>query len=217
MAKPILLLEDHKLVTDCYIMALHSLNLYTDIIVSHSLHHAYTTLTDPNFNILRLAILDFSMAEYEPLNLKNGEDIALIIRSKFPDAKIIFISGQLHSLELESLLKNIKPDAIVEKADINYSDLSIIFQKVLNGGVFYSSHILQRIKHNKSNYIFLDHLNLMIIQLICKGIATKNLPMHLPISLSAVNKRKAKIKVILNIENGSNEAIIKEAKKRGLI
>lgn len=217
MAHPVLLLEDHKLVTDCYIMALHSLNIYTDINVSNSLHHAYTTLTEPNFNNLRLAVLDFSMPEYEPFNLKNGQDIALIIRSKFPDAKIIFISGQLQSLELESLLKNIKPEAIVEKADINYSDLSIIFQKVLNGGVFYSSHILQRIKHNKSNYIFLDNLNLMIIRLIYEGISTKNMPMYLPISLSAVHKRKAKIKVILNIENSSNEAIIKEAKKRGLI
>jgi two-component system response regulator NreC len=58
---------------------------------------------------------------------------------------------------------------------------------------------------------------LKIIELISQGITTKNLPNYVPLSLSGVHKRKAKIKAVLNIDNGSDEAIIKEARKKGFI
>ena len=70
---------------------------------------------------------------------------------------------------------------------------------------------------NEGKYLFLDALNIEIIELLAQGIATKNLPNYLPLSLSGVHKRKAKIKAALNIDSGSDEAILKEARKKGFI
>ena len=166
---------------------------------------------------MQLAILDYSMPPCHLNNLRNGEDIAKMIRVKFPKAKIIFVSAILSSFELESLLKNVNPEGIVEKSDIDFSDLSMILTKIIAGEVFYSAQIHKTIDENKAKYLFLDALNLKIIELLSQGIATKNLPLYLPLSLSGVHKRKAKIKTVLNIDNGSDEAIIKEARNKGFI
>ena len=50
-----------------------------------------------------------------------------------------------------------------------------------------------------------------------KNIKIDHLKVTSNITLSAIDKRKAHIKEFFNIEKGSDEDIIKEAKKRGLI
>jgi hypothetical protein len=62
-----------------------------------------------------------------------------------------------------------------------------------------------------------DVLNKQIITLLSQGIKTKNIPNHLNMTLSAINKRKLKIKESLQIDKGDDEAIINEAKKIGII
>jgi DNA-binding NarL/FixJ family response regulator len=217
MCLPIFILEDHKYVTDIYIRALRSISVKADIVISYSLNEAYKKITDPNLKELQLAILDYSMPPCQLNNLRNGEDIAKMIRAKFPEAKIIFVSAILSSFDLESLLKNVNPEGIVEKSDIDFSDLTMILTKIIAGEVFYSAQIHKTMDENNAKHLFLDALNLKIIELLSQGIATKNLPNYVPLSLSGVHKRKAKIKSVLNIDNGSDEAIIKEARKKGFI
>lgn len=217
MHLPVFLLEDHKYVTETYIRALRSISFEGEIVISYSLNEAYKKIIDSDLKELQLAILDYSMPPCQLNNLKNGEDIANIIRTKFPEAKIVFVSAILSCFELESLLKNVNPEGIVEKSDIDFSDLCMILKKVIGGEVFYSQQIHKTIDENEARYLFLDAVNLKIIELISQGITTKNLPNYVPLSLSGVHKRKAKIKSVLNIDNGSDEAIIKEARKKGFI
>lgn len=65
--------------------------------------------------------------------------------------------------------------------------------------------------------VYLDTTNRRIISLLAKGIKTKNLPIHLNLSISAIDKRKAQIKEIFNIEKGTDEDILREAKKNDFI
>lgn len=217
MYLPVFLLEDHKFVIEPYIKALRCISVDAEMVISYSLNEAYNKITDPSLKGLLLAILDYSMPPCELNNLRSGEDIAKIIRVKFPDAKIIFVSAMLSNFELESLLKNVNPEGIVEKSDMDFNELCMILTKVINGEVFYSTGIQKTIRENQEKYLFLDAMNVKIIELLSQGIATKNLPHYLPLSLSGVHKRKAKIKAVLNIESGSDEAIIKEARKQRLI
>lgn len=217
MSLTVFLLEDHKYVTETYIRAIRSISVKAEMVISYSLNEAYKKITNPNLKELQLAILDYSMPSCQLNNLRNGEDIAKMIRAKFPEAKIIFVSAILSSLEVESLFKNVNPEGIVEKSDIDFSDLSMILTKIIDGEVFYSAQIHKTIDENKAKHLFLDALNLKIIELLAQGIATKNLPNYVPLSLSGIHKRKAKIKALLNIDNGSDEAIIEEARKKGLI
>ena len=50
-----------------------------------------------------------------------------------------------------------------------------------------------------------------------QGVKTKNLADHLDISLSAVEKRKKQLKLLFIVEDGQDETLIKEAKKKGFI
>jgi DNA-binding NarL/FixJ family response regulator len=217
MSLPVFLLEDHKYVADSYISALRSISVEAEMIISYSLTDALQKITNTNLKGLQLAVLDYSMPPCELNNIRSGEDIAKMIRAMFPETKIIFISAMLSNFELESILKNVNPEGIVEKSDMDYSELCMILQKVLKGEVFYSARVHKTLRENEGKYLFLDALNIEIIELLAQGIATKNLPNYLPLSLSGVHKRKAKIKEILNIEGGSDEAILKEARKKGFI
>lgn len=217
MILPVFLLEDHKYVTESYIGALRSMSIEAEMVISYSLTDAYQKITNANLKGLQLAILDYSMPSCELYNLRSGEDIAKMIRAMFPETKIIFISAMLSNFELESILKNVNPEGIVEKSDMDYRDLCMILKKVLEGEVFYSARVHKTLRENEGKHLFMDALNIEIIELLAQGIATKNLPNYLPLSLSGVHKRKAKIKEILNIEVGSDEAILKEARKNGFI
>ncbi|WP_300976877.1 hypothetical protein [Flavobacterium sp.] len=217
MNLPIFILEDHKYVTDSYIRALQSISVEAEMIISYSLNDAYTKISSATLNGLQLAILDYSMPACKLNNLRSGEDIAKIIRTKFPEAKIIFVSALLSNLELESLLKNVNPEGIVEKPDMDYGDLCLILAKILAGDVFYSAGIHKTLQENQGKLLFMDAINLKIIELLSQGVATKNLPNYLPISLSGIHKRKAKIKALLHIDSGSDELLLKEARKQGFI
>jgi two-component system response regulator NreC len=63
----------------------------------------------------------------------------------------------------------------------------------------------------------LDQQNRQIISLLAQGIKTKNLPSYLNISISAIEKRKVNIRYYFNLKKGSDEDIIREAKRLGLV
>jgi DNA-binding NarL/FixJ family response regulator len=65
--------------------------------------------------------------------------------------------------------------------------------------------------------IFVDEKNRKILHLLSQGVKTKNLADHLDISLSAVEKRKKQLKLLFIVEDGQDETLIKEAKKKGFI
>ena len=157
------------------------------------------------------------MPEYLEKNLKNGEDLARLLRTKYPEIKIIFISGYLNKLTLSSIIKNINPEGLIEKSDLDYDSIHVIFKKIIEGEVYKSERINKTINENRTNNIHFDSLNRQLILLISQGITTKNIPNYLPLTLSAVHKRKSKIKELLQIDSGNDEDIIRESRKKGIV
>ena len=62
-----------------------------------------------------------------------------------------------------------------------------------------------------------DDYDSKILQFIAQGIKTNNLPNFIPLSLSAIEKRKANIKKQLILDNGSDKDLIDVAKNLGFI
>lgn len=88
---------------------------------------------------------------------------------------------------------------------------------ILSGKKFTSTIINNSIKElNKKKYSF-DSIDYEIISLLEKGIKTKNLPNYIPITLSAIEKRKAKIKHQVLNETGSDQELIAKIKELNLI
>lgn len=212
----VILLEDHSFIAEFYKESISEIKQIKQIDIASSLKEAYKLIIEDAINY-DLAILDLSMSAYEEKNLNSGEDLAKLIRKTNSKTKIIFITGFCNSIQLSSIFQNIKPEGFIVKCDINYFEFSSTINNILNGEIYLSKNIIIQKKEILLDNNYFDYYNNQIIMFIHNGIKTKNIPKHLPLTLSAVHKRKQKIKALLKIHAGNDQDIIRECKKIGII
>ena len=164
-----------------------------------------------------IVLLDINLPPFESQKLFSGEDVAKMIRKIWPETKIIMLTSHTEGFLLFNLIKKINPEGLLIKSDFTPSEFLIAFQKIIDGDTYFTITARQSLKSVYIEDSYLDSYNRRIISLLAKGIATKNLPQHLNITISAIDKRKAQIKDLFNIVKGGDEEIIREAKKRGLV
>lgn len=214
-----LLVDDHIPITDFYKDALNQ--HYNDdvyITTANTLQFAYETVfLENNESPFDIAFLDLSMPPYLEKNINSGEDLALQLRLKSVKTKIIILTGLSQTAQLIRIINTINPEGLLEKCDVGHKELIAIIYLILNGQTFKSKTIIKTIGENNTIPPFLDKTDIQIIQLIAQGIKTKNLHLYIPITTSAIEKRKTKIKHQLNINAGNDEDIIREARRLGLI
>jgi hypothetical protein len=63
----------------------------------------------------------------------------------------------------------------------------------------------------------LDNLDLDIIEKMSQGIKTIDLPNFIPLSLSTIEKRKARLKIEFMDGKGSDKMLLEKVKKMGLL
>ena len=201
----ILMVDDHPSMLDGYKLILYYnyLGLEIETTTAHNCENAYEIISHPlKKNYFDLAFLDYSLPIFAEKNINNGEDLGLILRSHSPDTKIAILTSHTEVLLLYQIIKNLDPNA---------------FEMILEGETYYSATVKQVLRELLLPEKFLGKLNRQILALIGEGVKTKNLPEHLNLTLSAIQKRKTQIRIYLNLEKGTDDEIIKEAKKRGLI
>lgn len=91
---------------------------------------------------------------------------------------------------LYKIINEIKPNAILNKSDLNLETLANVIEKVLNNIKVYSDTVKSSLDAFYKNKFNLDNIDSDIIRLIEKGVKTKDLPKHIGISLSAIEKEK---------------------------
>lgn len=214
----ILIVDDHPAMVEGY----KSIFAYSDWQDKISIDNAYNceaafehiTRHAASYDVI---FLDVILPPYEIQKLFSGEDLALLIKKQMPWCKIIMLTSHADSFTLYSLVKNVNPEGLLVKSDFKPEELLHAFGQVLQGETYYSTTVKQTLKIMQAKEVYLDTCNRRIISLLAKGIKTKNLPLHLNLSISAIDKRKAQIKEIFDIEKGTDEDIIREAKKNGFI
>lgn len=213
----ILIVDDHPLMVEAYKSILQS--VYSDenlvVKVAYNAKSAYNQLVgNASFDIV---FLDFALPPYEAEKIFSGEDLAHLLRKRLPDTKIMMLTSHVEAFTIYQISKKIVPEGLLVKSDFNPEELLRAFKIVSDGGIYYSHSAKAAITEVGKNQSALDSYDRRIISLLAKGIKTKNLPDHLNITLSAIDKRKAAIKEFFEIDKGNDEDIIREAKKRGLI
>ncbi len=211
--KNVIIVEDHDFIAQFYKNEISEIENINRIDITNSLINAYKLLVEEE-KIYDLAILDLGLPHYVEKNLYSGEDLAKIIRKRTPFTKIVFISGLCNSMQLISIFQNINPEGFLEKCDVKNEDFANMIRNILNGETFIGEFIKKLKIELLENENYFDFYNIQIIKLISQGIKTKDIPNHIPLTLSAVHKRKQKIKKTLNIESGNDMDIIIEAQKR---
>lgn len=148
---------------------------------------------------------------------RNWERFSVLTRSYFPSCKILVVISCSDSFTLFDLTKRINPEGLLLKADLTIDDLLLAHEALLQGSTYHGTQVKKSLAQLYRHQVLLDDYNRRIIILLSRGIKTKNLPQHLNLSISAIDKRKAQIKEILDVAKGTDEDIIREAKNNGLI
>ena len=217
----ILIVDDHPLNVDSYRALLTGIesNSKANYLLAYDCKEAYNILltTNRNSETIDFAFLDISLPPFEEKNILSGSDLALEIRKLFPLCKIIIISMHKEPLWVNQIYNSIQPEGFISKNDVNYKLFPEVFQSIASDEIYFSASIKQAQKVMIQKNINWDNHDSKILQLIEEGIKTINLPKFIPLSLSAIEKRKANIKKQLIMDSGSDKELLDAARNLGFI
>lgn len=218
----IFMIDDHPMIIEGYksILSFNEMGLTFNYTTAFSCKEAFQVLQKSTISSFDVVFLDLSLPPYEEEKMFSGEDLAAIIKQKLPETKIIILTSHAEAFMLYDLKKKIKPNGLLVKSDFSAEELLSAFEHIIQGKIYESKTVsegINEILSTGSNNVLLDEQNREIIRLLSQGVLTKNIPQYLNLGQSAVDKRKAQIKECFSIVGGSDEDIVREAKKHGFI
>lgn len=215
----ILIVDDHPFIIQAYKNALekYSQQGYEfEVIQANNCKSGYENIVESKipFNV---AFFDISMPEYAEKGIYSGEDLAVLMKSEMPSCKVILLTMHDELLKINNIIKNINPNGLIIKNDLTFDELIFAFDKIINNESYYSQTVIKLVGQAKYNDIELDAFDKQILFHLSKEVKTKDLPQYIPLSLSAIEKRKLNIREILEVKDGSDIDLINEAKTKGVI
>ena len=106
---------------------------------------------------------------------------------------------------------------MIIKNDLTFDELIFAFDKIINSEKYYSQTVIKLVGQVQYNNIELDAFDKQILFHLSKGVKTVDLPQYIPLSLSAIEKRKINIKDVLEVKADEDIDLINEAKIKGVI
>lgn len=195
--KNILIVDDHSFVLEAYENLLKNIdnnkieNIYKETSVENAI-----SLINKDIQI-DIAFFDISMPKSTLYNIDDGIDLAAYFKARHPFAKVVFITMHMEFFILLKAIHLIKPEVFISKTDIELETFASILNFINKSKIYYSQEMLQVYKWTKINQVKLDNYDFQILSLTKKGVKAKELVNHLPLSLSAIEKRKFYHKLIL--------------------
>ena len=215
----ILIVDDHPFIIQAYKNALdkYSLQGYEfDVTQANNCKSGYENIVDAK-KPFDVAFFDISMPEYAEKGIYSGEDLASLIKTEMPNCKVILLTMHTELLKINNIIKNINPNGLIIKNDLTFDELIFAFDKIINNESYYSQTVIKLVGQAQYNNIELDAFDKQILFHLSKGVKTKDLPQYIPLSLSAIEKRKLSIREILEVKGGTDIYLINEAKTKGVI
>ena len=217
----ILIVDDHPLNVDSYVALLSAIESNKDaqFHLAYDCKQAYELITQLKQNQINIdiAFIDVRLPPYEEKNLRSGDEIGSLLQQKFPNCIIVIISMHSEPVWVNRIVKTLNPLGFISKSDINYKSFPAIIETINKNETYYSKSIIEAQKEFVIKNIHWDEHDSKMVQLIADGIKTKDLPYYIPLSLSALEKRKANLKKQLIFEGGSDAELIERVKKMGLL
>ena len=213
----ILIVDDHPMTVNGYINVLSDEDIDGhNLIFTKALdcRQAYDIITTKNFDI---AYLDLSLPPYKERNILSGLDLGVLIRETMPDCIIIILTMHSEASLVDRLIKEINPEGILCKSDIDIDEFVNAFKVILDGNTYKSNKIVKSLKDKDFDQYNLDNYDKQILMRLSEGILTKNIPNYVPLSLSAIEKRKANLKNMFLKGTGDDHDLIETIKKMGII
>jgi len=216
----ILIVDDHPMTVNGYINVLsdekfegYELNFTKAL----NCKEAYELITNPA-NSFDMAYLDLSLPPYPEMKITSGIDIGMLLRNHIPDCTIVFLTMHSEAPLIERLIKDINPQGIMCKSDIDIDEFLNAFKIIFSGDSYLSNKIVKSLKDRVFDNYKLDNYDKQILMRLSEGIQTINIPNYVPLSLSAIEKRKAHMKnMLLQGKGGDDFELIEAIKKIGVL
>ncbi|WP_291098582.1 MULTISPECIES: response regulator [unclassified Flavobacterium] len=216
----ILIVDDHPFIIEGYKNAITRYNpkeFEFFISQANDCKSAYDIITNPDTLAFDIAFLDISMPTYEEKGLFSGEDLAKLLNEFMPKCKIILLTMYTELLKIKNIIDTINPSGLVIKNDLTFDELLFGFDKVIKNETYYSQSIQKMMDQDQHEAMEIDLFDKQILFHISKGTKITDIPQYIPITLSAIEKRKQNLKELLNLVDGSDIELVREAKNKGLL
>jgi hypothetical protein len=141
----------------------------------------------------------------------------LFIKEIYPNCKIVIVTDLDEPVKIYNLIQKVNIEVILSKTDINYNMLSSLCIDVNYNEKYMSESVKEKISLLTKKKLNLDNFDLDIIEKMSLGIKTVDLPNFIPLSLSAIEKRKARLKMEFIEDKGSDKMLLEKVKKMGLL
>lgn len=212
------MVDDHPPILEGYraILSYNPHGYELETISAHSCEAAYEVLVNAKQSF-EVVFLDVTLPPFPERKLFSGDDLIPLVRMYHPEAKIVVLTSHSESIVLFKILNDHNPDGLLVKSDFQANDLIDAFDAVVRSEKYFSVTITKLKKTWEEKSKVMDNYNRQILLYLSQGVQTKNLPDMLHLSKSAIDKRKAIIKQIFGIDKGTDEDILREARKQGLI
>ena len=214
MSINVLIVEDHKLIVEMYILLLDELPYNINYIKAFNADEALKVIYQNQK--LDLILLDINIPSSSCKKISNGLDLGILIRKKF-NSKIIFLTMHTSGLWINRIFNTLKPEGFFSKSELDTDNFATLINNVLKGELVYTTAILKEIKCLLKHNLQLDHIDSQIIQCLYNGIKTSKLINYIPLSLSAIEKRKSNLKKQFMFNPGSDSDFLKRIDELNLI
>lgn len=161
--------------------------------------------------------LDIKLPVMVEKNIITGEDIGLLIKKEYPKCKIAIVTTYNESYRIGTLIKQIDPAAFLVKSDLDPREIYFIIRNILTGITYYSPTALKVLESYMRNDYNLDAIDRRILYELASGANLSEIAEIVPLSRSALAKRKSQLRVRLNVNSTENRKLIETAKELGLI
>lgn len=164
-----------------------------------------------------IIMLDIQLFPLEAKDARSGEDLGKLARELSPRTKIVYMSSFSDSLRLQTLFKSVDPNGYMVKSEIDEQTLKEMVVAITRGGSYYSESASTVMKKFMVRPFNLDPLDQKILYELSIGTKTKDIEKVLPLSSTAIETRKRKLKASFGIDDKTDFALISEARDRGFL
>lgn len=218
----VVIIDDHPLITDSYKTAVEevfsSQNTVTNFVIHNNLDSALNDLNNSTvFSEADLVFLDIQLPPSNDKSVLSGEDLGLKIRKKNLLAKIAISTSLNDNFRIYGLLKNLDPEGLLIKNDINKKELLIAIDKIVHSPPYYSQTVLQLMRNQVKSDIRLDANDRKILFELSIGTKLKDLQKVIPMSLSGIEKKRRNLKVLFGVEEEGDRSLVLKAREKGFL
>gem|GEM_PF-2974120 len=179
---------------------------------AYTLEQALSFVDDGSIDLVFLDVYIFPATDWEGLSRNT---LVKKLHELPPRIGVIIFSSYTDHFHIRYMFKNLHPMGFVIKKEMCYKEMAIALYRLIDNTPYYSKTVVRYLTEQGANTYLLDEENHLLLYLLSRFYTMKMITKKMTLSLSALEKRKRRLKDLFGVEKSSE--LIKRAKEEGFI